>query len=318
MVRPRGAILAFGGEDTRNREVVAAVQRMQDYIEAHIGEPITLHRLARAARYSPWHAARVFKELTGKAPFEYIRELRLSRAVVRLRDEDVRIIDVAFDFVFESHEGFTRAFSKQFGISPRAYSRNRPPLALFMPDRIRDYHFTLQRGEQTMSPKPEADTIFVQVVDRPARKLILKRGVNAADYYEYCEEAGCDVWDLLCGIKDAIYEPIGMWLPENLRRQGTSVYAQGVEVPPDYAGGIPDGLEIIDLPPCKMMVFQGQPYDDENFEDAISSLWAVMQRYKPELYGFAWADTDGPRFQLSPMGYRGYIEARPVRQLNVV
>jgi len=311
------AILCFGGEDTKNREVVSAVGRMQDYIDSHIGEPITLHLLAQAANYSPWHAARVFKELTGKAPFEYIRELRLSRAVVRLRDDDVKIIDVAFDFVFESHEGFTRAFSKQFGISPRAYSRNRPPLKLFMPDRIRDDYLTAQRGEQTMTPKPEADTIFVQVVDRPARKLILKRGVKATDYYEYCAEAGCDVWDLLCSIKDAIYEPIGMWLPENLRRPGTSVYAQGVEVPPDYAGEIPDGLEVIDLPPCKMMVFQGQPYDDEKFEDAISSLWEVMQRYKPELYGFVWADADGPRFQLSPMGYRGYIEARPVRPVNV-
>lgn len=310
-------MLCFGGDDTKNRDKVAAVGRMQDYIEVHIGEPITLRLLARAANYSPWHAARVFKELTGKAPFEYIRELRLSRAVARLRDADVKIIDVAFDFVFESHEGFTRAFSKQFGISPRAYSRQQPTLKLFMPQRIRDDYLTLQRGEQTMSTKPETDTIFVQVVDRPTRKLILKRGVKATHYYEYCEEVGCDVWDLLCEIQAATYEPIGMWLPENLRRPGTSVYAQGVEVSSDYDGEIPDGLEIIDLPPCQMMVFQGQPYDDEFFENAISSLWEVMNRYQPEVYGFAWADDDGPRFQLSPMGYRGYIEARPVRRLNV-
>jgi hypothetical protein len=42
-----------------------------------------------------------------------------------------------------------------------------------------------------------------------------------------------------------------------------------------------------------------------------------MKKYNPELYGFSWADKDGPRFQLAPMGYRGYIEARPVKQLNV-
>jgi len=40
-----------------------------------------------------------------------------------------------------------------------------------------------------------------------------------------------------------------------------------------------------------------------------------MKSYKPETYGFAWADDDGPRFQLKPDGYRGYIEGRPVRQL---
>ena len=40
-----------------------------------------------------------------------------------------------------------------------------------------------------------------------------------------------------------------------------------------------------------------------------------MKSYQPEVYGFTWADDDGPRFQLKPAGYRGYIEGRPVRQL---
>lgn len=169
-----------------------------------------------------------------------------------------------------------------------------------------------------MTSKANANTVFVQVVDRPTRKLILKRGIKATHYFEYCEEVGCEVWDVLSGIKEAMYEPIGMWLPENLRKPDTSVYAQGVEVPANYASEVPEGFELIDLPLCKMMVFQGQPYDDEKFQEAIGELWEVMKTYNPELYGFAWADEDGPRFQLEPQGYRGYIEARPVRQLNVI
>ena len=297
-------------------EPINAVQRMQAYIEAHLNEPITLHRLAEAAGYSPWHAARLFKALTGKSPFEYIRLVRLSRAAVRLRDEDVKIVDVAFDFVFDSHEGFTRAFSKQFGLTPQRYSQNKPPIKLFMPNNVRENHLALQKGEHAMSETLKASTIFVQVVDRPARKLILKRGVKAADYYAYCEEVGCEVWDVLTGIQQALYEPIGMWLPENLRKPGTSVYTQGVEMPADYAGPVPEGFELIDLPPCKMMIFQGQPYDDADFEQAIGSLWETVKHYKPEIYGFRWADEDGPRFQLEPQGYRGYIEGRPVRPLN--
>lgn len=101
-----------------------------------------------------------------------------------------------------------------------------------------------------------------------------------------------------------------------MRKPGTSEYAQGVEVPVNYTGEIPEGFELIDLPPCKMMVFQGQPYEDEKFEEAIGELWEVMKTYNPEIYGFKWADEYGPRFQLAPMGYRGYIEARLVRQLN--
>ena len=167
-----------------------------------------------------------------------------------------------------------------------------------------------------MSKKSKPDTVFVQVVDRPARKLILKRGKAAKDYFEYCEELDCDVYQELTDVKDALYEPIGMWLPKNLRRPGTSEYAMGVEMPAGYKGPAPEGYEIINLKPCKMMVFQGQPYDDAKFEQAIGDLWAVMKTYNPELYGFEWADEDGPRFQLEPQGYRGYIEARPVRQLN--
>jgi len=297
-------------------EKINAVQRMQDYIDEHITDPISLHMLAKAAGYSPWHSARIFKELTGKTPFAYIRELRLSRAAIKLRDDNVKIIDVALDFVFDSHEGFTRAFSKQFGMTPQDYCKNKPPLKLFMPRRICDYYLMLQKGVNKMTKNNNTNTVFVQVIERPARKLILKRGVKATHYFEYCEEVGCDVWSVLCSIKEAIYEPIGMWLPENLRKPGTSIYAQGVEVPEDYSGEVPEGFEIIDLPPCKMMVFQGQPYEDDKFQEAIGDLWEAMKNYNPEIYGFRWADEDGPRFQLAPMGYRGYIEARPVRQLN--
>jgi len=297
-------------------EVVKAVQHMQDYIEDHIADVITLNQLAKAAGYSPWHSARIFKELIEKTPFDYIRALRLSKAALILRDEKTKIVDVAFDFVFDSHEGFSKAFSKQFGLSPKRYCMDTPPIQLFIPHRIYDYYLTLQKGENYMTKKENANTVFVQVVERPERKVLLKRGIKAADYFVYCEEVGCDVWGVLSSIKEALYEPVGMWLPKSLIKIGTSQYVQGVEIPLDYNKPIPDGYEIIKLSPCKMMVFQGPPYDDENFMEAITNLWEVVKEYNPEIYGFKWADEDAPRFQLSPMGYRGYIEARPVSLLN--
>lgn len=297
-------------------EIINAVQHMQDYIHENMNHPITLSELAKAAGYSQWHSARIFKELTGKSPFEYLRSLRLSKAAVLLRDKQPKVIDVAFDFLFDSHEGFTRAFTKQFGVSPKKYSDNPEPVQLFMPHRIRDYYLTLQKGEVDMPDKKIANTVFVQVVERPARKVILKRGIKATHYFEYCEEVGCDIWGMLSSIKEAMYEPVGMWLPKKLIKPGTSSYVQGVEVPVDYPGKIPDGFEVLDLPPCKMMVFQGEPYDDDKFGEAIGDLWEVMKKYNPQTYGFEWADDDAPRFQLEPQGYRGYIEARPVKQIK--
>lgn len=300
----------------KNWEIVNAVQRMQDYIENHIMEEITLSKLSKVSGYSQWHTARIFKKLLNKTPFEYIRALRLSKAALILRDENPRVVDVAFDFVFDSHEGFTKAFSKQFGIAPRKYNKNAPPIGLFIPDSIRDYYLILNRGENVMEEKKEKNAIFVQVVERPKRKVLLKRGLKAAEYFAYCEEVGCDVWGMLSSVKEALYEPIGMWLPNHLIKEGTSKYVQGVELPLDFDKPIPEGYDLIELPPCKIIVFQGEPYDDENFMDEISSVWKAIENYNPELYGFEWAEDEAPRFQLAPMGYRGYIEARPVKQIN--
>ncbi|NCC53261.1 MAG: AraC family transcriptional regulator [Spartobacteria bacterium] len=294
-------------------ERIKAAERMQAYIEAHLGEKITLAALARAACYSPWHAARVFKEVTGKPPFEYIRLRRLSAAAEALRGSSSKVIDVAFDFVFDSHEGFTRAFARQFGMAPTRFRHTDSPVRLFMPPRLREWYRWRQQGEDTMTEKKKTEVVFVQVLDRPERKAIIKRARKATHYFEYCEEVGCDVWETLGTIPDALQEPMGMWLPVCFRTPGTSEYVQGVEVPVDYDGQTPEGFDVIDLPACRMMVFQGPPFEDKDFESAITSLWDVIASCKPETYGFAWADDDGPRFQLCPEGYRGYIEGRPVR-----
>lgn len=300
------------------REKVDAVQKMQDYIEKHINEPISLYSLSQAAGYSPWHSAKIFKELTGKAPFEYIRSLRLSKAAMQLRDEDVKVLDVAMEFFFDSHEGFTRAFTRQFGITPQKYSKSPPPINLFTPYPVKDYYLYLTRPKQVNNSehKHAPGQISVKVVNRPARKLILKRGKYGKDYFEYCTDIGCEIWGLLCSIKEALYEPVGMWLPQKLRPEGTSYYVQGVEVPEDYSGVVPEGFEIIDLPPCKMMIFQSQPFPDEYYMEVITKLSEEINKYDPRPHGFEWADEDAPRFQYEPQGSRGYIEARPVRKIK--
>jgi AraC family transcriptional regulator len=308
-----------------------AVRRMQEYIEEHLAEPITLRMLADAAGYSPWHAERIFKEVTGQTPFEYLRAARLSQAAAQLRDSDARIVDVAFDFVFGSHEGFTRAFSRHFGMTPQEYRKIAPLSKFFVPNPTRGYHLTSAKGAKGMSEnlgrlyvQVEHRPVFVQVVDRPARKLILKWAAKATHYGEYYDEVIRDIeeehrWNaLFANIKEALSGIIGLWLPENLRKPGASIFSLGVEVPTDYAGEVPAGFDLIDLPPCKMMFFQGPPYEEGESQmgQAMQLIHHAIDTYDPKIYGFEWADEDGPRFQLAPMGYRGYIEARPVRELN--
>ena len=145
--------------------------------------------------------------------------------------------------------------------------------------------------------------IFTQIVERPARKLILKRAKTATHYFEYCEEFGCAEdgsgnpvpAEILSHIKEALYEQVGVWLPENMRPEGTGIYASAVEVPIDYAGEIPEGFDVINLEPCKMLVFQGEPFNDEDYGQAISALWAAMDKFNPEVYGYCYAPEIAPR-----------------------
>jgi AraC family transcriptional regulator len=185
-----------------------------------------------------------------------------------------------------------------------------------MPERVFDAYRALIRGGTKMSEKKATQSVFVQIIERPARMVLLKRGIKATEYYAYCEEVGCDVWSMLTSVKEAIYEPIGMWLPEHLILRGTSQYVQGVELPLDYNNAVPEGYDCIELPPCKMMVFQGEPYNDDDFKDAIGEIWGHIEKFNPTIYGYNWAPEAAPRFQLAPMGYRGYMEARPVDAVN--
>lgn len=297
------------------KEQIDAISRIQNYIEVHLQEVITLKELANVAGYSPAYTSTIFREVMGEGLFEYLRKRRLSRAALTLRDDSAqtRILDVALDYVFDSHEGFTKAFSKQFGVSPKTYQMHPNPIPLFLPYGIKAMYLnTHQRRSRSMNEK----TIFVQVIEKSERKLLFKRALNATHYFEYCEEVGCDVWGMLVSVKEAIGEPMGLWLPKHLIKPGTSEYVQGVEVPLDYKGIVPEGFDLIDLPPCKIMIFQGEPYEDEFFGEAIDALWRAIDKYDPTLYGFKWALDEAPRFQLEPQGYRGYIEGRPVKVID--
>lgn len=296
-------------------EKIRAADNMQKFIEEHLNEEITLRMLARYTSYSPWHASRIFKEVIGITPFEYIRKLRLSKAAVDLWDEEQRIVDVALDYMFDSHDGFTRAFVKQFGMTPSQYKKKTPPISLFYPSSIRDHYRYIQGNDPLVDVEKLSKTFFVQIIEFPKRKLIYyPYHGEADDYFSYVEKVGCDIWGVLCSIKEALYEPVGLWFPKEIKPKDCSTYVHGVEVPLDFQKELPEGYEIMELEACSMMTFQGQPYQNELYGVAIDYLQEQIDCYDPMLYGYCWDDGVAPRVQLVPEGYRGYIEARPARK----
>ncbi len=91
------------------------------YIEDHLDEPLSLSGLAAIAGFSPHHFHRIFRHVTGEAPKEYLRRLRLERAVSRMKVSPDNVLQIALEAGFKTHETFTRAFARQFDINPSEF-----------------------------------------------------------------------------------------------------------------------------------------------------------------------------------------------------
>lgn len=291
------------------QETVEAVQRMQDYIEENLGGNITLAALSRVSLYSPWYSYRLFTQWTGLTPADYIRRLRLSKSALKLRDQACRIADVAFEMGFGSVDGYQRAFQREFGCNPREYAAHPVPLYLFTPYGVK---YRMVDKEKRME---HVKSVFVQLVEKPERKVVIKRGVNATEYFTYCEEVGCDVWGLLTSMKSLGGEPVCLWLPKEYIKPGTSEYVQGVELSVDYDGEIPEGFDVIELPAASYLMFQGEPFEEEDYCQAIDAVQEAIGRYEPSVLGYVW-DERNPRIQLEPIGTRGYIELLAVSKIR--
>ncbi len=153
--------------------------------------------------------------------------------------------------------------------------------------------------------------VFIHKIQKPPRKVIIKRGIEADDYFSYCHEVGCDVWGLLTSIKSISGEPVCLWLPQAYIKPGSSRYVMGTEVAADYTGIIPEGFDIISLPAADYLMFQGEPFAEENYCKAIDTMQTAIAKYDPKVIGCIW-DEKNPRIQLEPIGTRGYIELLPV------
>ena len=292
-----------------SKEHILAVQRMQEYIASNLENEITMADLARISLFSPWYSYRLFRQYTSLTPADYIRRLRLSRSAVMLKRGECRVTDAAFDMGFGSVDGFQRAFLKEFGCNPGEYARTKVPIPLFIPYGVKFREIRKERHEMK-----EVQSVFVQLMRKPERKVILKRGRAAEDYFAYCEEVGCDVWGILMSMDSLCGEPVCLWLPDRYRKPDSSVYVQGVEAETEYTGPVPEGFDVITLPEAEYLVFQGEPFEEEKYCEAIDAVQQAMDRYDPSLIGYCW-DGENPRIQLEPRGERGYIEIRAVKKL---
>lgn len=97
------------------------VQSVMLYCEEHLAEPLDLATLADIAGLSPHHFHRVFRHVTGENLKACIRRQRLERAVYRMKVSTDTILQIAVESGFATHESFTRAFVRQFALTPSRF-----------------------------------------------------------------------------------------------------------------------------------------------------------------------------------------------------
>lgn len=115
---------------------VDRVNRAIDFVLRHLDEPLRLEAVARAACFSPCHFHRVFRLLVGEALGDFVKRLRLERALSLMAQQrwtarrGPSLIEIAFACGFASSSDFTRCFKGRFGVAPsrfdlRAYREER-------------------------------------------------------------------------------------------------------------------------------------------------------------------------------------------------
>lgn len=104
-----------------------------EYIEANLEQEIDLDKAAKIACCSNYHFIRMFSALVGCGVYEYVRKRKMTRAAEELQTTNIKIVDFALKYGYESPTSFNRVFKDIHGVSPSRARKERVVLASYLP-----------------------------------------------------------------------------------------------------------------------------------------------------------------------------------------
>lgn len=111
-------LLRIAAKQASGNPVAAALT----YIRIHYAEPVTVNDMAEQVSLSPSSFSHLFREMTGRSPYQFLKELRLDRARELLLDTRKSVTDVSRTVGYSSPSHFIKEFRTRFGMTPRAYA----------------------------------------------------------------------------------------------------------------------------------------------------------------------------------------------------
>jgi len=290
---------------------ILGVQKAIDYVEEHITDDIDYENLAKQAYSSSFHFQRVFSILCGFTIGDYIRSRRLSLAGSELASSNLKVIDIALKYGYESPESFSRAFTKFHGISPSLAKSCGAALKSYTKLSVK----LILDGGNIMDYRIEKKGQFKVIVKK--KKVSCKAEMTTAEISEFWQKCGMDgTIQSLCKYipKENIFNDciIGACFGKDATDENFP-YAIGaayngnevvdkdlevVEIPAHtYAvfkcvGSMPEAFQTIyqriyseffpqsEYQPCGGTDFEVYPSDDVSSENYTCELWISVEKKK--------------------------------------
>jgi AraC family transcriptional regulator len=145
---------------------VEGVNRAIDHIMSRLQEPLRLSEIARAAKLSPFHFHRVFQALVGVTPADFMKRLRLEKALGMMARGRVSLTAIAFQCGFASSSDFSRCFKQRFGVPPSAFD-----IEVWRKTRSNELEATIEPQLKCLPPRHNPDHFRVRIRALPARSV---------------------------------------------------------------------------------------------------------------------------------------------------
>lgn len=260
-----------------------------EYIESHLTEEIEFDQVARKACCSTYHFQRMYSFITGVPLSEYIRRRRLTLAAFELQHSDVKVIDTALKYGYDSPEAFSRAFKKMHGVMPM--SARDKGVALKAYPRL-SFHISI-RGDVEMNyrieEKQAIEMFGVSTVINDTGDQFKQPFVEIPAFWTKC---------ISDGTVDRIRATAGLGENGQLHsvlynhQSDTFSYMIGYFLP---ESGLPGGFEKLHISPQTYAIFPTGPYPDG--QSGIHEFWRRIwgEWFPSSNYEFA----NGPEFEMT-------------------
>ncbi len=255
------------------------IQITVDYIEEHISEEIKIEHLAKLASLSQFYYQRLFARLVKKPVMEYVKLRRLAKASDALLDRSKRILDIALDFGFSSHETLARTFKNAFGMTPEEYRANPVRLNNFVKPQLL-LNYTLVDENVPLI----ADGIVLEITRRQVLTPQFFIGITAEEPINQMPgsgETGVDtlgkLWDTFHENKSTIPELKAdgdeLGVAYTGTKEGYYLYFAGAEA---MANKPPEGYSSWEFPKGEYIVCS---FEAEDFEHLVMDAVYKAHRY---------------------------------------